>query len=140
MMNVNDFKCKCYFYLNNIFLFRHKEDMLNLFYLKNTPPTPVLKVCSRPDKTLYLPAIDDLEFFSFPEAEVIFCTCFIVIKCYKEGDSCKGDRMSASALDRLAGENEACTHAEVNMLHSSHACIDRSVQREKKTQNLSISG
>lgn len=67
------------------------------------------------DKQLYLPAIDNLEFFSFPEAEVIFCSCLIVIKCYKEGDSCKRDEVLVSALDTLGEEYRAHAHANVTV-------------------------
>lgn len=37
-----------------------------------------------------LRAVDNLEPLSFPEAEVVFCPRLIVIKCHKEGDSCRG--------------------------------------------------
>lgn len=40
--------------------------------------------------------------------------------------------MSVSAVGRLAGENEAHTHAQVNMLHSSHARIDGSTHKKQK--------
>lgn len=54
----------------------------------------------------YSRAVDNLEPFSFPEAEVVLCPRFIVVKCHKEGDSCS-DKNSVSARCRLVDGNEA---------------------------------
>lgn len=57
-----------------------------------------------------LRAVDNLEPFSFLEAEVIFCPCLVVIKCHKEGDSCRRDKNTVSPLHRSARENKAQNH------------------------------
>jgi len=76
-------------------------------------PTYELTLLSRDD----LRAVDDLEPLSFPEAEVVLRPRLIVVKCHKEGDSCRGgeeERHSVSALGRLAGEKEAWSHGKSN--------------------------
>lgn len=44
---------------------------------------------------LYSRAVENLEFFSFPKTEVVLRPRLVIVKCYKECNSCKRQRKNA---------------------------------------------
>lgn len=104
----------CHFYLS----WNPMPCLLSLPVAPSPPRTAIKRETCIPPKEESLisscgdlRAVDNLEPFSFPEAEVVFCPCLVVIKCHKEGDSCRGGKkhsVSTLQLSERKSSLESC--------------------------------
>lgn len=66
--------------------------------------------------SLYLRAVENLEFFSFSKTEIVLRPCLVIIKCYKECNSCRRRREKRMRLQTQLPTQEHKTTEGMKLL------------------------